>query len=592
VPLPDPRTWRLHLKSVTLLDIDAIMRMPTTRTATKDFLEKAWRYMCPGPFEEKHTSRTIKATTLREEDVARAVAMGKFEACDARAVHGPTLPLGVHGVNAFAVPELKGRRRLITEPHLNATISDYEVPRVEYPSRLARRQSLRYARYMLQIDFEAFYNAIPLPEILRNKFVFRSRGGAHYRLCTLPTGARWSVAVGQAVTWTIVDIDTPVTIHTMIDNILVAACAGQEAEFLHAVRRILARIRAANLLTSPCRDDLAAATDEELLRMATGPTVFLGEEYAWFGDQRLVRNSAKTVAKLMLASRATAFTHRSFVSVVSLVLFALHTTRLNPARCFALLRAYRGVYRLVTTGRDWDDMLEHLDARVHEALLDTAGTLIENAWWAIADERRPTYDDHAYDAVVYTDASYGGWGAIAQHQADGHTTTYQQRWVHDVLCGVPLPPRAPAHSRHVGYLNARHSAHAEPRTAQLVLRQLVAEGLPDGSRVALVTDHFPIAHAQQRLNGFGGIGRGYALNRLFEYAYDLAFHRGIEVDFFYVSGPSNPADHLSRNFGDGGGDDHGVVRGEAPGMRLPALSCTYCPLCETDPPPTKLVRRR
>lgn len=96
--------------------------------------------------------------------------------------------------------------------------------------KLGRRQSLKKAKYMIQIDFEAFYDAIPIPPSTRKHFVFR-KGPEYFQLCTLPTGARWSVAVGQAITRTIVDIDTPVIVHTMIDNVLVAAHEGEEKQF-------------------------------------------------------------------------------------------------------------------------------------------------------------------------------------------------------------------------------------------------------------------------------------------------------------------------------------------------------------------------
>lgn len=163
---------------------------------------------------------------------------------------------------------MKGRRRLITEPHLNACLQKVSIPHVEYPSCMARRQELSCMKYMLQIDFEAYYDATPLPENLRNKFVFRAESGEYFRLCTLPTGARWSVAVGQAVTWTIVDSDTPVTVFTMIDTILIAAEEGQEEAFVSAMRRILARIREANLLTSPDREELATTRANALLKAA------------------------------------------------------------------------------------------------------------------------------------------------------------------------------------------------------------------------------------------------------------------------------------------------------------------------------------
>eukprot|EP00796_Vickermania_ingenoplastis_P006213 gene6213-gene4759 len=232
------KKWRLHLKHTTLLDMNAVLQMETARSATKDFLLGVQKYFDPQTYEGFWTSRTIEPTQLSREDIQQAVEMGKFEAIGADTLGENKLPWGYHGVNVFAVPEMKGRRRLITEPHLNTAIRTSDVPNVTYPTRLGRRQSLRQCKYMLQIDFEAFYDAIPIPGEMRNKFVFR-KGKDFFRLKTLPTGARWSVAVGQAVTWTIVDVETEVTVHTLIDNVLIAAKEGQEAEFVRTVRKIL-----------------------------------------------------------------------------------------------------------------------------------------------------------------------------------------------------------------------------------------------------------------------------------------------------------------------------------------------------------------
>lgn len=427
VPPGPMKEWRLHLKHTTLLDMNAVLRMETARSATKDFLLGVQKYFDPQTYEGFMTSRTIQPTQLSREDIQQAVDMGKFEAISADTLSENKLPWGYHGVNVFAVPEMKGRRRLITEPHLNTAIRTGDVPNVTYPTRLGRRQSLRQCKYMLQIDFEAFYDAIPIPEEMRNKFVFR-KGKDFFRLKTLPTGARWSVAVGQAVTWTIVDIETEVVVHTLIDNVLIAAKEGQEEEFVRTVRGILRRMRDANLLTSPNRDELMAMSDEALLSEAEKAVTFLGEEYAWFGGERWIRNSVKTVAKLGLALQAERFSCRSFVSLVSLELYALHTTRMNPASAFQLLRAYRGVYRRVTEGVDWDSELPYLDARVHAKMVALGEALYQNDWWRIADERHPTYDEAYYDAIVFTDASYAGWGAIARNRAEGTVTTYQQKW--------------------------------------------------------------------------------------------------------------------------------------------------------------------
>nr|CAJ2465746.1 unnamed protein product [Leishmania braziliensis] len=270
------KQWPLHLKRNTPLDMDTVLAMPTKRASTKRFLQRIQCFLDPSFYDGLRTSRTIKKCVLTTAEIQQAVEMGKFEPCPISDIGAQVqLPEGMHGVNVFTVPELKGRRRLITEPLLNRVIPKHHVPRVHYDTRLGRRQRLRYARYMLQIDFEAYYDAIPIAATLRNKFVFRARhDGRYYRLRTLPTGARWSVAVGQAVTWTIVDIDTPVTITTLIDNILVAAREGQEREFVLAVRTVVARIKAANLMTSPNRDELEAMSDEEILQLASANTVF------------------------------------------------------------------------------------------------------------------------------------------------------------------------------------------------------------------------------------------------------------------------------------------------------------------------------
>eukprot|EP00796_Vickermania_ingenoplastis_P004533 gene4533-biopygen2553 len=478
--------------------------MHTSKPETQQFLRDAWRYMQPDIFEGAKTSRSLKCTQLSQTDINEAVDMGKFERCDPREMRGTRLPDDWNGVNVFTVPELKGRRRLITEPLLNAVVNRKTIPHVSYPSRLARRQSLRYCKYMLQIDFEAFYDAIPIPLELRNKFVFR-KGKDFYRLRTLPTGARWSVAVGQAITWTIVDIGSPVTILTMIDNIMIAATAGQELDFVQTVRTIVERIREANLMTSPNRETLLAATDDELLKMGMEPNTFLGEEYAWNGQERLIRNSTKTVAKLGLALRATEFSCRSFVSLISLILYALHTTRLNPASAFTLLRAYRGVYRSVTEGKNWDGPLVYLDAKVRDKMLELGYKLYNNDWWQIADVVEPTYEESYYDYIAVTDASYAGWGSYVQRAADGCVTGYQQKW--EKQDRNDRRPYVPTNAKQ-GFFDAQHSAHAEPRAVEQVLRCMIADGMENGARVAVITDHEAIVHAQRRTNGFGALEEG------------------------------------------------------------------------------------
>lgn len=566
-------TWPLHLKRVTLADLDKVRAMRVTRDETREYLVAAFQFLQPERFAGLVTSRTIKVTRIAPQDVARMVEYGKVEECVEPVHRNNILLAGVHGVNLFYQPELKGRRRIITEPHLNAVVPKYSVPVLRHPSRLTTRQVVARSKYCLQIDFEAYYDAIPLPETLRNLFVFRTREG-YYRLKTVPTGARWSVAVGQAITWVITDVPTDVAIITCIDNVLVAAREGQERSFVETVRAILNRMVDANLLTSPPREELLAKTDGELLRLAEEDTVFLGEEYQWSGDCRHVRNQAKTIAKLRLASQKSSFTRRSYVALVSLLMYAMHTTRLNPSMMFDALRAYRGVYKNISDGSDWDERLPFLTPAATRGYKSASDALLRNCWYTVAPAVLATYVEEDYDIVVFIDASSAGWAAVAGDR-EGGLRYHQQRWTVN-LGPVTGPAQQDGDEQHRVF-QARHSAHAEPTAIWRYLDFRRQKGeLQPGARVAMVTDHMPIVAAQRKHNGFGGIGRGYHLEALFRYVNDLYHHDNIQVVFFHVKGIYNPADFYSRNFGVK--YSSGVVVGAAK-TALPTLEMCFSPMC-------------
>ncbi|CAD2217461.1 hypothetical protein AGDE_17004 [Angomonas deanei] len=278
------------------------------------------------------------------------------------------------------------------------------MPHVDYPGRLEIRQSLRRCRYMLQIDFEAFYDSIGIDESIRNNFVFRGKNGKYYRLKTLPTGARWSVCVAQAITSTIVDVDTTLVIHTMIDNILISAQDNEETEFLRVVRCILHRIQQCHLSTTPDRNTLLQMSDEDLLNLSEKSNVFLGEEYSTYdftSGQRFIRNSTKLVVKTTLSvGLAPHFTARTFASTISLILFTAHAIHMNPAAMYDLLKAYRAVYSTVGAGLDWDTPIPNLSPKIHRVMVDIATVIAENRWSEIASPIVATYNEEDYDYVV------------------------------------------------------------------------------------------------------------------------------------------------------------------------------------------------
>ena len=148
----------------------------------RDFFLSCLKFLDPATFSDCVTSRTIRSTRLPHPDVEQCVRESKFAPVNV------TEPLqkGQHGVNVFDVYEMKQRRRVITETLLNGAIEKDSLPCAKHPSRIETRQQIKNKKYMLQVDFDAFYDSIPLPERIRMCFLFK-KGKNFYCLLTLPT---------------------------------------------------------------------------------------------------------------------------------------------------------------------------------------------------------------------------------------------------------------------------------------------------------------------------------------------------------------------------------------------------------------------
>lgn len=574
-----PRSeWPVHLKRTTTVNLAAVRRMVTLHDESQQFLTDAVQYLTPAPYIAARTPRTLKSTSLSAEQVQQYVDFGKAEPCPSNISSTRPLPPDYHGVSMWLHPELKRRFRVINEPALNAWIRKQDLPKPRYPSRLERRHRAEHCRYLLQIDFDAYYNSIELPVETRRCFVFRKNDRV-YQLTTLPTGGRWSVAVGQAITWVLTDIVTPCVVLTMIDNVLVGGHLGQEREFCLALRTLLRRMQEANLTTTPPTTELLALTDEQMLAAAQAPVTFLGETFTWDAtrSRRVLTNSTKTVAKVSLALRKRSHTFRTFAALVSLLLYGMHTLNVNPSQSYSMMSVYRAMSRLAQqNGGDWDHPMSYLSPTAREDITRVGNHLLANAPVPPRLKRLFSYDEHQYAKVIFIDASAYGWGAFVHDVVTGTTTGLQRMWQNE-LFSVPL--RVCPNPETTTFC-VKHSAHAEPTAIYELLLFLQRQGeLP--SRVAVVTDHAAIPYAQMKTNGFGGIGRGKALNQLFRFVNDLQTN----IHFFYISGSRMPADELSRHFGDGrrGGQVH--VLGEQD-VGLPPLATTFCPVLRPEEHPT------
>lgn len=566
--------WPLHIKQTTMANIPAILQLPLRHEGCQRFLQEALRFLRPEAFRGLVTARTFRSTNLSWEYINTYINAGKCVEINAK----EPLPLGEHNVLMHAVPEAKQRVRIVNEPALNSCVGPDSLCKVRWRSRLARRQRHRRSFYMLQIDYDAFYNSIEIDEDQRRCFIFK-KDGRYFALTTLATGGRWSVGTGQAITWAVVDIETgAVVVDTIIDNILVGATKGNEAQFCKTVRTIAQRSQLANLQTSPPTAEILAWSNKELLAKAREPTTFLGETYTWNAEleERVVSNSSKTIAKLRLAMQKTAFTKRTFAGLVSLLLFAAHTINVDPAKCFDILNALRAVGKAAL--RDGWDSPAYMSPTVAASAERLFNVLHHNPQTRIEEKFRATYDDNAYDNVIFTDASAHGWGAIVRSNTG--TVTYQRRWVNRL---DNTGPRRDIHRYNAVdcQFSAKSSAHTEPATILELLQFLDSRG-ELGVITAVVTDHYPIPLAQRKGNGYGGIGKGRTLNMLYRFVHELML-RGHRVIFFYIPGALNPADEASRNFGD---ITHGnITSRKTDDSGLPLLTATFCPLCEEEESP-------
>lgn len=421
----------------------------------------------------------------------------------------------------------------------------------------------------------AFYDAIPMPASLRNFFVLR-KGNKTYSLKTIPTGARWSVCVAQGITWSVVDFPLPpnVVVFTMIDNILVAAPEGSEVSFIHTLKTLASRLQKCNMQTEPSVDFLTTASTSVLLQEAAKNNTFLGEEYVWNSKikRRETKNSIKTIAKIELTSKQEVFTFRTLASYISLLLFAMHTVHFNPACAFFMLRLYRGIgVEVSKRGGDaaWDEKMDFICDKGMEEIKTVTKNLLQNLPSCIPPHVVFTSLEKDYDDVFFIDASASGWAAIRHKSGEKLAFVYQQRWV-NILGGEA---KGKATNDTSPLFSVHHSAHAEPWAVKCLLSFLLqTEENFKGRKIAMVTDHQAIVQAQKKTNGYGGIGRGHALNSMFFVANTLP------ICFFYIAGELNPADPFSRHFEEN--CSPGKICCSRRPVNIPFLSEVFSPLVE------------
>ena len=551
----------LHLKETTKIDLQRAIQVGM----------KGLGFLDGSAFKDMSTTRTLKNNLWSPEDVNALVRMGRIEKAPEGCAPNGRLAEGFHGASIFTVPEVhKNRRRIITEPRLNGCFEEVgterTIEKVTLPHRLQKRLQICRATYVASFDFSAFYDAFVMPTEGRKNFIVRLNNET-YQLRTLPTGAKWSVLVAQSTTEGICRKAGIPDAIKWIDNVIITGMfdelvAEQVRSFIKTVRWAGIPLNAIEIdQTAVPVDEQITATTEWLRPMnieVLGELYIRDEEEGGYRVQNTHKTRQKLidVAKKLEEGETTQETLRVHMGRLNLILYAAHTVGTNPALLRAILQGSAHIGSLAAK-YGWDATCKNEE--VKEA--NIGGWCRHLAAHPPVKPLTPmpaSYVDKQYQIKVMCDASIRGWGAIVHARLGGEEIGIhlQRRWREDEssLCA--------------------HSASAEPKACHEALQWLIEKQfILKTTKVAIITDHHAIPNAQRDpKTGFGGVGYGYFLNKLF-----LTSNEYPGIHFFYVPGEQNLADPLSRNQLDKVGTTIKVT--ETP-TAIPRLKSFYCRYAE------------
>ena len=247
---------------------------------------------------------------------------------------------------------------------------------------------------------------------------------------------------------------------------------------------------------------------------------FLGEEFL----AHQVRNTPKNVNKLeeafsrlqsALGDPTVTITRRQLAALIGLATWMAHTIEVPIRDHYGVLRLFA---RLGGSANGWDDPFR-IDSTTVAVIGRLVGPLLTNAPVTPSVFGPVVTDNALFDAVVITDASPSGLGAIVQFPHTGEVLECKRGWA------THIP----------------HSAWAEPIAATELVRWLQARG---AKQLAVVSDHIALASGQRRpAAGTGAFSKAYYLNEFFRALYS---EKGVQ-EVFFVDGLDNPADTPSRS---------------------------------------------
>ena len=279
--------------------------------------------------------------------------------------------------------------------------------------------------------------------------------------------------------------------------------------------------------------------DQFLFTHATAEHTLLGELYK--GTK--IFNSEKNLAKLDMAMRnldSKDLTYRNLISIISLILFLVHTL-MSPtgpffsfASFFSLIRFYSSLSSIANR-EGYDKKVEFIQDKRKEELIKISNFLLSNPFSHLSPLPGISTEHKDYFALIICDACAIGWAAYISFPACSKTFLLQQRFNDKMKTKLRYSKNFSAHTEPLG---ATRAISFVKRYKEQFDRENT------NKRIALVTDHAPIVFGQRKNNSFySGFSSSFLLNNMF-----LNFYEdGWDTQAWYVAGPMNPADGPSRD---------------------------------------------
>lgn len=329
---------------------------------------------------EKTKMRKRQKTNARKEDIATLLQANIIERCTKEQIR-------VTGSLFSVVEKLKNRRRAIYWPKALNSAVEHLKPNVDLtdPIEHARVEKNIFAA---TFDLKASFYQVELPEKTREMFGIICECGC-FRFRRLPMGFSISPFLMNEITKQAAEAaqTDEVKADVYIDNIRLTSNDRQKLE------------ESCKKLRSHCKNNNITLNDEP------GNDVhqqgdFLGLSYNYkVGTVKLGR---KTFEKLQLTKIPKRAPRREYLEIFGLILFATRALKIHPASFYDQIKFIR---KKCCTG-ELDDEVEIWPSVVKGF----------ESWIEVLKMNKPTRHEigepHSPDAILFTDASVIGWGAV------------------------------------------------------------------------------------------------------------------------------------------------------------------------------------